>query len=227
MKPTGNTSKAKTTPAAPSYTAGKHGGTNNINSETKQPQRNRGKHSTNRLFIELTPQQRLEMRKAFDLFDAEGTGRIPASEIKVTLRALGFEVKKEELKSLLAEVGITNPTTGVMDFNEYLRVVLHKVCEKESKDEVTRMFKMFDEHDKGFITLNDLEQIVETLNLEMTEDELREMIMFAGGGTGSDSFAGSGGLRGQNGIGSGPSGISREGITEEDFMKLMRRASVY
>jgi len=47
--------------------------------------------------LELTEQQRAEVRQAFDLFDQDGQGVIDASALKVVLRALGFEPRKEEV----------------------------------------------------------------------------------------------------------------------------------
>ncbi|SBS91331.1 centrin-1, putative (CEN1), partial [Plasmodium ovale curtisi] len=45
---------------------------------------------------ELNDEQKLEIKEAFDLFDTNGTGRIDAKELKVAMRALGFEPKKED-----------------------------------------------------------------------------------------------------------------------------------
>ncbi|SBT02179.1 centrin-1, putative (CEN1) [Plasmodium ovale curtisi] len=46
---------------------------------------------------ELNEEQKLEIKEAFDLFDTNGTGRIDAKELKVAMRALGFEPKKEDV----------------------------------------------------------------------------------------------------------------------------------
>jgi centrin-1 len=166
----------------------------------------------NRLAIELTDAQRDELREAFDLFDSEGTGRIQATEVKVALRALGFEVKKDELKQLLADVGTNMSST--MDFNEFLRVILHKVGEKETKEEVLRAFKMFDEHDRGYISFDDLKQISQMLGQDLTDDELKEMIDFAHPKSTRAKTDAS-------------PGRDNSQISEEDFMRLMKRANVY
>lgn len=171
------------------------------------------KPKDNRVRVELTPSQRRELREAFDLFDTEGTGRIQASEVKVALRALGFEVKKEEMRALLTEAG-TNPQ-GTMDFNEFLTVLLLKIGEKESKDEVVRAFKLFDEKDNGFIEFEDLKQIARTLEQDLTDDELREMLTFAHPkGAKGDAAAAS-------------ARDEKIRVSEEDFMRLMKRANVY
>ena len=50
---------------------------------------------------ELTDEQKKEIKDAFDLFDTSGSGTIEAKELKVALRALGFDPKKEELTQLI------------------------------------------------------------------------------------------------------------------------------
>lgn len=44
-----------------------------------------------------------EIQEAFDLFDTDKTGFIDTKDLKVAMRALGFEPKKEEIKKLIAE----------------------------------------------------------------------------------------------------------------------------
>ena len=67
--------------------------------------------------LELSEQQRSEIRQAFDLFDSEGQGVIDANALKVVLRALGFEPRKEEVKAMIASVDGASET-GMIDFNE-------------------------------------------------------------------------------------------------------------
>ena len=50
---------------------------------------------------ELTEEQKQEIKEAFDLFDTDGSGNIDQKELKVAMRALGFEPKREEIKKLI------------------------------------------------------------------------------------------------------------------------------
>ena len=43
---------------------------------------------------ELTDEQKQEIKEAFELFDTDKTGTIDYHELKVAMRALGFDVKK-------------------------------------------------------------------------------------------------------------------------------------
>ena len=54
--------------------------------------------------IELTEDQKQEIREAFDLFDTDGSGTIDAKELKVAMRALGFEPSKEAIRKLISQI---------------------------------------------------------------------------------------------------------------------------
>ncbi|CAO2621574.1 CETN2 [Lemmus lemmus] len=82
---------------------------------------------------ELTEEQKQEIREAFDLFDADGTGTIDVKELKVAMRALGFEPKKEEIKKMISE--IDKEGTGKMNFSDFLTVMTQKM---EMIDEADR-----------------------------------------------------------------------------------------
>lgn len=53
---------------------------------------------------ELTEEQKQEIKEAFDLFDTDGSEKIDAKELKVAMRALGFEPKKEEIKKMISDI---------------------------------------------------------------------------------------------------------------------------
>ena len=52
---------------------------------------------------ELSEEQKQEIKEAFDLFDTDKTGTIDYHELKVAMRALGFDVKKQEVLNLMKE----------------------------------------------------------------------------------------------------------------------------
>ena len=53
---------------------------------------------------ELTDAQKAEVKEAFELMDSAGTGNIEVNELKVALRALGFEPQKEEINRLITDL---------------------------------------------------------------------------------------------------------------------------
>jgi hypothetical protein len=56
----------------------------------------------------LTADQKAEIREAFELFDADRTGAVDYHELKVAMRALGFDARKEEVRALVEEHGGEN-----------------------------------------------------------------------------------------------------------------------
>ena len=52
----------------------------------------------------LSNKQKEEIKKAFDFFDVSGSGIIDATNLKVVLRALGFDSHKEEILKILKEI---------------------------------------------------------------------------------------------------------------------------
>merc|ERR1712057_81498 len=69
----------------------------------------------------LSEEQMEEIREAFGLFDADASGMIDVRELKAAMRALGFEVKNEELKKMVADVD--NDGNGTIEFAEFLQMM--------------------------------------------------------------------------------------------------------
>jgi hypothetical protein len=77
----------------------------------------------------LSDEQRQEIREAFDLFDTAKQGSIDAHELKVAMRALGFDVKKAEVTSILRDYGAAERLVSTLPGSTILRqTVLHFAC---------------------------------------------------------------------------------------------------
>ena len=100
---------------------------------------NRKRSSRNKGKTELTDEQKQEIREAFDLFDTDGSGTIDAKELRVAMRALGFEPKKEEIKKMISD--IDKDDSGTIDFNEFLEMMTAKMSEKDSREEIRKVKK--------------------------------------------------------------------------------------
>ncbi|XP_034453420.1 caltractin [Hippoglossus hippoglossus] len=123
---------------------------------------------------ELTEEQKQEIREAFELFDTDGSGFIDVKELKVAMRALGFEPKKEEIKKMIGEVD--KGGTGRVSFVDFLSVMTQKMVEKDSKEEILKAFRLFDDDETGKISFKNLKRVAKELGENLTDEELREMI---------------------------------------------------
>ncbi|XP_043983036.1 caltractin isoform X2 [Gambusia affinis] len=123
---------------------------------------------------ELTEEQKQEIREAFELFDTDGSGHIDVKELKVAMRALGFEPKKEEIKKMIAEVD--KDGTGKISFADFLAVMTQKMAEKDSKEEILKAFRLFDDDETGKISFKNLKRVAKDLGENLTDEELQEMI---------------------------------------------------
>merc|ERR1711935_970530 len=128
----------------------------------------------------------LEVKEAFDLMDAAGTGIIEVNEPKVALRALGFEPQKEEINRLITD--LNNNHAGrdrdrekdkegqvTIDFNDFLDIMTTKMSERDSEQELAKAFILFSQN-KDHIEFDDLKRIAKELGENMSEDELKEMM---------------------------------------------------
>merc|ERR1711936_776416 len=150
--------------------------------------------------INLTDEQKQEIKEAFDLFDSNHSGTIDAKELKVAMRALGFEPKKEEIKKMISD--IDKDGTGTIDFNEFLQMMTSKMSEKDSKEEILKAFRLFDDDSTGKISFKNLKRVAKELGENLTDEELQEMIEEA----------------------------DRDGdgeVNESEFLRVMKKTSLY
>ena len=64
---------------------------------------------------------------------------IDANALKVVLRALGFEPRKEEVRAMIASVDKSGTNEGLIDFNEFLEILEQKMGEPDTKEVCTQL----------------------------------------------------------------------------------------
>merc|ERR1712147_101976 len=113
-----------------------------------------------------------EIKEAFDLFDTDGSGEIDSKELKVAMRALGFEPKKEEIQKMISD--IDKDGNGDIDFEEFLGMMPAKMGERDSREEILKAFRLVDDDETGKISFKNLKRVAKELGENMTDDELME-----------------------------------------------------
>ena len=90
------------------------------------------------------------------------------------MRALGFEPKKEEIKKMISD--IDKDGSGTIDFSEFLEMMTAKMSERDSREEILKAFRLFDDDETGKISFRNLKRVAKELGENMTDEELQEMI---------------------------------------------------
>ncbi len=149
---------------------------------------------------EISEDQRQEIREAFDLFDTDGSGTIDAKELKVAMRALGFEPKKEEVIKMINEVDTDG--SGLVRIEDFSRLMSMKILNRDPKEEILKAFKLFDDDNTGRISFKNLKRVAKELGEKLTDEEIQEMIDEA----------------------------DRDGdgeVNEEEFVRIMRKTNLF
>jgi len=120
----------------------------------------------------LTDDEIQEIKEAFDLFDSDKSGTIDPSEVNAALASLGSDRSPTIVRLLngLTELG------GAISFDQFLAHVSTRLGNRTTREGIQRIFELFDESDKGTITVENLKRVAKELGESMTEEELEEAV---------------------------------------------------
>ncbi|KAF0776177.1 hypothetical protein AaE_000122 [Aphanomyces astaci] len=194
---------------------------------------------------ELSDEQRKELVEAFDMFDTNKSGSVDYYELKVRtwtaahtstyrgstyqvmMRALGFDVKKQEVVKMVEEVDVHR--SGRVHLDDFMEIstllsmekawephshsacfaVRRKITSRDPDEEIIKVrtaFTLFDDDQTGEITLkvmtDNMRRIAKEMGESLTDDELQAMI---------DEFDSN-----QDGV-----------ISQDEFLAIMKQSSMY
>ncbi len=140
---------------------------------------------------ELTDEQKQEIKEAFELFDTDKDGAVDYHELKVAMRALGFDLKKPEVLKILRDHD--KHGHGLMEFEDFAKIsewppcapcysrthliststlVSERILSRDPMEEIRRAFQLFDDDGTGKITLRNLRRVAKELGEPLDDDEL-------------------------------------------------------
>ena len=94
----------------------------------------------------------IDIKTAFDVFDADLSGILDPRELAQSFVDLGFTSGSNKfVYQILAE--LDDDQSGGIDFAEFLRLATAKIGDKDSRVEINKVFKSFDPNNAVIISL--------------------------------------------------------------------------
>ena len=120
--------------------------------------------------MELTDEQRREIKEAFSTFDKTG---LEPEELRSAMQALGFDAKNPDVQKMLDKLDKYNKP---LNFEQYMDIMMDKNEEKDPEIEMRKAFRVLCEDGTDKITLKSLSKICADLGEKISDEELQEMI---------------------------------------------------
>jgi centrin-3 len=87
---------------------------------------------------ELSDEQKQEIKEAFELFDTDKDGAVDYHELKVAMRALGFDLKKAEVLKTLRDHDKTGH--GLLEYDDFVKISCVTFCRRALSSSIQHVF---------------------------------------------------------------------------------------
>ena len=127
-----------------------------------------------KLIDDLTDQQIIEFREAFQAFDKDGNGSISTKELGTVMRSLGQNLSEAEIKQMIEIVD--EYKSGTIDFKEFLNLMARNMKIVNKEEELLDALNTLDQDGSGKISKYKLRNIILKTDKKMTGEEIEEII---------------------------------------------------
>eukprot|EP00008_Paramoeba_atlantica_P006448 CAMPEP_0201498216 /NCGR_PEP_ID=MMETSP0151_2-20130828/69987_1 /ASSEMBLY_ACC=CAM_ASM_000257 /TAXON_ID=200890 /ORGANISM="Paramoeba atlantica, Strain 621/1 / CCAP 1560/9" /LENGTH=149 /DNA_ID=CAMNT_0047889641 /DNA_START=45 /DNA_END=494 /DNA_ORIENTATION=- len=122
----------------------------------------------------ITHDQIAEFKEAFSLFDKDGDGIISTKDLGSVLRAVGQNLAEEELQDMIKE--IDHDGSHTMDFAEFLTLMARAMYSNTAEERLLQAFQVLDDNQDGYITAEELREVMSSFGETLTEAEVEYMM---------------------------------------------------
>lgn len=127
------------------------------------------------VFDHLTLEEVKDLKLVFDAFDTDCSGSIDISELQRVMNALGFKTSTESVKKMIGSLDLDD--SGKIEFNEFLEFLISKQGnDRDIHSELMKGFKLIDNDSTGKISLENLRSACRENGIQLSDQELRDMI---------------------------------------------------
>eukprot|EP00927_Polykrikos_kofoidii_P057386 TRINITY_DN51507_c0_g1_i1.p2 TRINITY_DN51507_c0_g1~~TRINITY_DN51507_c0_g1_i1.p2 ORF type:complete len:175 (-),score=35.93 TRINITY_DN51507_c0_g1_i1:29-553(-) len=123
--------------------------------------------------VGLTQDEIEEIKEAFDLFDVDGTQRINPRDLRSAVQALNLR-RNQVVQHMLSD--LDRQAARPLDFAGFLDLMSAKMGERDTKEDVSKVFRLFDDDRTGTITVRNLQRVGRELGETLPIEDLEEMI---------------------------------------------------
>ena len=126
----------------------------------------------------LTDEQIIEFREAFQAFDKDGSGSITTRELGTVLCSLGQNLSESEIKEMIDIVD--EDKNGTIDFQEFLHLMARKMKIIDKEEELLDAFNILDKDGSGKISKYELRYIIMSTDSKIKGDDIDDIIKTIG-----------------------------------------------
>merc|ERR1719258_786652 len=121
---------------------------------------------------ELTEEQKQEIKEAFDLFDTDGSELHRFQRAQSCNACTWFRAQERgDTEKMISDVD--DDGSGTIEYEEFLKMMTHKILNRDPKDEILKAFRLFDDDETGKISFKNLKRVAKELGERMTDEELQ------------------------------------------------------
>ncbi|CAE8607208.1 unnamed protein product [Polarella glacialis] len=116
---------------------------------------------------EITVHEVMDMKRAFDMIDEDGSGLIDAEELQGAAVALGIPME-ENIAVLLG--------TEKIAFDEFFKRMTAKLSPSDKVDDIMGIFELFDNDATGTISFENLQNVARIIGAKESAKEIQDML---------------------------------------------------
>ena len=153
----------------------KNATTSNPKPDSKTQSKNQSKKVEQKVVIPKSDGN--EIKETFELFDAND-GKINAREIRGAMMNIGYDEKNPVVYEVMSELDNSrSKNAGGATFNDFCQTVNYRVPERESTEDLRRVFNLFlDDPNSNTTSLESIKRVADELGENIEELELNAML---------------------------------------------------